>query len=143
MVPYFTILFWYPVSADHSNFLCGQCHAEMKKNKTTLTSYLVTKFICLIGQILTEYGVVFPPILAGGIPLSFPLLAAVGVPLNLASSQPIEVSCNGTEGSIQQCQIIRLLQPSAGTIAGVNCTGVYAYSSSVMELGDSEVIHKC
>ena len=70
---------------------------------------------------------IFPPgILTGGIPLSFPLLAAVGVPLNIAvsSSQPIEVTCNGTEGSIQQCQIIRLLQPSAGTIAGVNCTGV-------------------
>ena len=110
---------------------------------------------------LVEYGpplmwcffFIFPPgILAGGIPLSFPLLAAFGVPLNIAvpSSQPIEVTCNGTEESIQQCQIVRLLQPSAvrllqpsaisllqpsaGTIAGVNCTGVYIYTVNIHRL---------
>jgi len=63
---------------------------------------------------------VFPPILAGGIPLSFPLLAAFGVPLNIAvsSSQPIEITCNGTEGSIQQCQIVRLLHRE-GLVSGL------------------------
>ena len=69
------------------------------------------------------------PILTGGIPLSFQLLAGVGVPtsITVSSSQPIEVNCNGSEDSIQQCQLVKFLQCSTGTIGGVNCTGMYNY----------------
>ena len=65
------IWFWLATAISHL------ISAVQKWKKTTLTSHLVIKFSSLICQILAEYGVVFPRILAGGIPLSFPLLSCI------------------------------------------------------------------
>ena len=81
---------------------------------------------CIGNMVISTDVSLLPPFPTGGFPLSFPLLGAVGVPQNIAvlASQPIEVTCNGTEDGVQQCRIARCSRPSVRTIAGVNCTGV-------------------
>ena len=76
----------------------------------------------------------------------FLVIPTAGIPLSfsLPATQPVEVNCNGMEGSIQECQLVRFLQcPSAtidgfttntgnGTIAGVNCTGMCKVCNSCL-----------